>query len=274
MIRIIADSGCSIKQDEKDKYNLDIIPLQILLDGKEYKDGIDLSMDTFYDILINKKQFPKTSLPCLTDVEDLVNSYTSNGDEVFIITISSGISGTNNALKLLFQENDKVHIIDSKCAVGGMRFIVECINKNKELPVSEILKKIDELIPRIVTMAIPETLEYLHRGGRLSKIEMILGSLLLIKPVIGFKDGKVSVLAKKHGINNSMKYVAQELKNMGLDDDYGIIASYTHNKENVLKLIKNTDPEIASKVYCFDDLTPAIACHWGPNAFGYIFVKK
>ena len=69
MIRIIVDSGSSIKQSEKDMYNVDIIPLKIIFDGKEYLDGIDLSNDEFYDFLMNQNKFPKTSLPCFEDIE-------------------------------------------------------------------------------------------------------------------------------------------------------------------------------------------------------------
>ena len=68
MIKVFVDSGSSIKQYEKELYNVEILPLKILLNGKEYSDGIDLSMDNFYDQLINHKQFPKTSLPSLTFV--------------------------------------------------------------------------------------------------------------------------------------------------------------------------------------------------------------
>ncbi len=274
MLRVIVDSACSIKQDEIEKYNIDIIPLKILLEDKEYLDGLNLSNDVFYDALINKKIFPKTSLPCLTDIEELVKKYISQGDEVLILTLSSGISGTFNALNILFEDEEHVHIVDSKIAVGGMRFIIELINKNRNLPVNEIIDKINDLIPRIVVMAIPETLEYLHRGGRLSKLEFLIGSILLIKPIIGFQDGKVHVIGKKYGLNNSIKYISSVVSETELDPDYGIIASYTYNKDNLLKLIKNTNPLIASKISCYDDLTPAIACHWGPNAFGYIFVKK
>ena len=88
MLRVFVDSGSSIKQEEKELYNVEIIPLKILLGDKEYKDGIDLSMDEFYHQLIDNKIFPKTSLPSVVDFEDKVNAYTEVGDDVIIITIS------------------------------------------------------------------------------------------------------------------------------------------------------------------------------------------
>ena len=131
MLRIYVDSGSSIKKDEADKLGINIIPLKLLLGDKEYlDDGVDLSIDDFYHHLIDLNEFPKTSLPNLYRYEEEINSYTRNGDEVVIVTISSNISSTCNSFKLLFEENKKVLVIDSKMAVGGMRFIVELILRN------------------------------------------------------------------------------------------------------------------------------------------------
>lgn len=274
MVRLLVDSGCSIKQEEAEKYNIELIPLKILLDGKEYNDGVDLSMDYFYDALINKKQFPKTSLPSLVDLEDKVNEYTSAGDDVIILTISSGISGTYNAIKLLFEENDKVLVLDSKLAVGGMRLIVDEINRYRNEGFDVIKDKVEKIIPKIRIMAIPETLNYLFRGGRLSKAEWIFGSVLRIKPVIGFKNGKVNVSAKKIGHKKGMEYIADALREFECDPNYDIVASYTYDKKNLDELISITDKKYLPQIRVYDNLDPAIACHWGPNAYGYIFVSK
>ena len=275
MRRIFVDSGSSIKKEELEKYNCELIPLKILIGDKEYlDDGEDLPIDKFYDLLENEKHFPKTSLPSLDTVEKRVTEYTNNGDEVIIITISSKISGTNNSFNILFEDNDKVLIIDSMCAVGGIRLIVDFINRHQDKSLKELEKMVYDFIPHIQIMAIPETLYYLQKGGRLSKTEWILGSILQIKPTIGFKDGRVRVLAKNRGIKRAMKDVVEQLNNLECDPDYDIIASYTFNKNNVLDLIEMTDEKYKKQIRVFDNLDPAIACHWGPNAFGFIFVSK
>ena len=240
----------------------------------EYADGVNLPMDEFYRQLIDEKIFPKTSLPNLGELEERVSKYTTEGDEVIILTISSEISGSFNAIKNLFAENKKVKVIDSKMAVGGMRLIVDEINRNRELSLDEIEEKVNSLIPRIKIMAIPETLEYLFRGGRLSKKDWILGSILKIKPIIGFIDGKVKVLTKKIGLKMGMSYIAGALKEFECDENYEIIASYTYDKSNLEKLIEMTDEKYHKQIRVYDNLDPAIACHWGPNAFGYVFVAN
>jgi len=233
-----------------------------------------LTIENFYKELEETKSFPKTSLPRLDILEEKVNEYTKSGDEVVIITISSKISGEHNAIKLLFEDNKKVLVIDSKLAVGGIRLIVDFLNKNKDIPFDKIEEEVNNFIPRIKIMAIPETLRNLLKGGRLSKTEWLIGSILQIKPTIGFIDGKVKVLSKNRGLKKAMKEVSSMLSELDCDTSYDIIASYTYNKQNVLELIEMVDEKYKPAIRVFDDLDPAIAVHWGPNAFGFVFVAN
>lgn len=274
MLRVFTDSGSSIKRDEADVLGVEVIPLKILLGEEEFLDGVDLDVDYFYDKLINEKIFPKTSLPNLDDLKEKVDRYIQDGDEVLIITISSEISGTNNAIKMLFKDYSSVRVFDSRMAVGGMRILVDEINKYRDKPIDFVIEKLNALVPRIKIMALPETLDYLFKGGRLSKAEYLIGSLLKIKPVVGFKHGKVYVLSKKIGLNNAIRHLAESLKDFDCDENYQIIASYTYNKSNIDKAVSLVDDKYKSLIKIYDNLDPAIACHWGPNAFGFVFVAK
>lgn len=273
MLRIIVDSGSSIKQDERERYGVDILPLRVQMGQDNFLDGVDLSIDEFYNRLIHLNEFPKTSLPSLEEAQKVVESYTEQGDEVLIITISSGISGTYQTMKMLFDENDKVTVFDSQMAVGGVRFLVEEARKYEREGMDVIIEKLNALVPRIVTAAIPETLDYLLAGGRMSRLSWMLGTVLSIKPVIGFIDSKVSVLVKKRGMKQAMKQIIEMAVEDKCDPEYGIIASYTYNKENIDKVIALSPVEIQNMIKEYDNLIPSIACHWGPNAFGYIYVK-
>jgi DegV family protein with EDD domain len=274
MLRIIVDSGSSIKQEEKEKYGVDIVPLRYLMGDEEYRDGIDLSIDEFYKLLIEKKFFPKTSLPNLEELKELVDSYTKAGDDVVIVTISSGISGTFSAFTQMFADYSNVRVIDSYSAVGGVKIIVNEINKMKDKSLDEIVEAMNKLARRIRIFAIPETLSYLLRGGRLSKKEWLLGTMLNIKPIITIKQSFVKVASKAIGLKKAMKAVVDALKIQKCDKNYPIVPSYTYNKDNLDKLIEMTDDDYKSIMTEYDNLDPVIACHWGPNAFGYIFVGE
>lgn len=272
-MKIIVDSGSSIKQEEKELYGVDILPLRVQIGDMSFLDSVDLTADNFYGYL-RTDEFPKTSLPSLADVEELVEGYTSKGEDVLMITISSGISGTYQTFCAMFADNPRVLVYDSKLAVGGIRFLVEEAIRYKDCSLEVVKEKLDALVPRIMIMAIPNTLDYLLAGGRLSKASWMLGSLLSIRPIIGFVDGKVTVLAKKRGNTHGMKEILDTMKRVGVDSKYGIIASYTKVRENVDKLIEMADDNIRGLVKSYDNLAPSIACHWGPEAFGFIFVKE
>ena len=273
MIKVFVDSGSSIKQDEKEKYNVEILPLKIILNNKEYSDGVDLDVDFFYNELIVNKHFPTTSLPSISEAQEKVNACTQAGDDVIIVTISSKISGTYNALRLAFEDNPKVRVIDSLSAVGGVRIIVNEINRNRDKSLDEVVAILQDLIPRIKIMAIPETLTYLHRGGRLSKLSYVIGTMLKICPIIGFKEGGVIVEAKKLGPKASMQYITNAIEQT-CDQNHEIIASYTYSTQNLETLIEMTPAKFKPQIKVFDNLDLAIASHWGPNAFGFIFVEK
>ena len=271
MIRIFVDSGSSIKKEERELYGVEVLPLQILLGDKEYFDGENLPMDVFYKALIEDNIFPKTSLPSLDEASERVTRYTKQGDDVLILTISSGISGTYNALKTFFEDNPKVSVIDTQSAVGGIKILVREANKYLDMPVEYVKEKIAALIPRIRVLAVPETLDYLHKGGRLSTAAWAVGSLLRIKPIIQLKH-TVGVAGKGLGLKSAMSFIINALKNC--DTNHPIVPSYTYNSTNLDEMIAKTQPEFQSAMIEKDDLDAAIAAHWGPNAFGYIFVEK
>lgn len=273
MRRIIVDSGSSIKLFEKERYDVDIIPIQLMMGEDSFFDGVNLSTEEFYSRLKDSSQFPKTSLPSLEETQKLVDTYISQGDEVLIITLSSGISGTYQAMKMLFDEYNNVEVFDSKLAVGGIRFLVEEARRLQDESMDTVIKKLELLRERIVIAAVPETLDYLLAGGRLSKVSWIAGKILSIIPIITFIDGKVEVLSKKRGLKQAKRTLIELVQEHKADPNYGIIASYTYNKGNVDDLISGLPEEYKEQISIYDDLCSSIACHWGPNAFGFIYVK-
>ncbi|MBO4990081.1 MAG: DegV family protein [Clostridia bacterium] len=273
MIQIFVDSGSSIKQEEREKYGVEILPLRFLMGETEYRDGIDLTMDDFYRMLIGKKLFPKTSLPFQTETVQRVEAYTKKGYDVVILSISSKISGTYSAFCSWFADNPKVTVVDTLTAVGGVRLLVEEMNKHLEEPLKDVLARVYALIPRIRVYAIPETLNYLFRGGRLSRKEWLIGGLLDIKPVVSLNEEGVKVVAKKRGLKKTMHLISDLVAEQA-DPNYSIIPSYTYDDANLKLLISMTDEKFYPLMEEYDHLDPVIACHWGPNAFGYIFIGK
>ncbi len=137
-----------------------------------------------------------------------------------------------------------------------------------------ITEKLDALKERAEIVAVPETLDYLLAGGRLSKAGWMAGKLLSICPIIGFEDGKVVSIEKKRGKQQAINYMVKKVETDGVDPEYGLIAAYSYTKANIDEVLGQTSPEITKYLVTYDHISPTIGSHFGPNAFGYYYIKK
>ncbi len=274
MRHIIVDSGSSIKPEEAKALGLDVLPIRINIGGREYSDGVDIDSSSLYQLMEETKQFPKTALPRLDLAEDLVKGYAEKGDEVLILPISSALSGTYSSLCSLLSPYKGVKVFDTKQAAGGIRILALEALRHADMDLDSLCAHLEQLRRRISLISLPETLDYLLKGGRLKKAAWMLGTLLRILPVISLgKEGEVISSAKVRGLHNGIKYLSEKPIEEGIDTSYPIVASYTKSRENldkVMALLK----EKGIVTDCYDDLTATLAAHWGPNAFGLFYVKK
>lgn len=274
MLRIFVDSGASLTTEERQRYGVDLLPVTVEMGDHTWLDGVDLPRDTFYRLLTHDRIFPKTALPAPAHALDLAERYLRQGDEVLILCLSSDLSGTCQSLSMLFADEPRVTVVDTRLAVGGIRFLVREARRWDSLPVADIVDKLQALIPRIRLLACPDTLDFLLAGGRLTKAAWMVGSMLQLRPVLCFREGSLAVAAKKRGTKQAMQYIAETLAAEGVDPHYGIVASYTGQRENLDKLLGMLPPALRQWVTEFDDVCPTIGCHWGPNGYGLVYVAK
>ncbi len=275
MLRIIVDSSSSITQEEAKQLCIDILPLRVCYKGIEYRDGVDIDSKKLYELMDEKGvfSFPKTSLPYMNVASKMVEDYTKNGDQVLLITISSKLSSTYSALTAMFASNSNVVVYDSKSAVGGIRLLALEAIKNKDKDINEIVKILDDLSSRIVIIALPETLDYLLRGGRLKRSAWMIGKILKIIPVITFDDGALLSLTKVRGKMKGMSYICDYVNKYKVDVRYPVIGSYTRDKDNLDRLGKMLLETNGINLNIEEDMSASIAAHWGPGAFGIIYIK-
>lgn len=275
MLRIIVDSSSSITQEEAKQLGIDILPLRVCYKGIEYRDGVDIDSRKLYELMEEKGafSFTKTSLPYMNVASEMVENYTKNGDQVLLITISSKLSSTFSALTAMFASNSNVVVYDSKSAVGGIRLLALEAIKNKDKDVHEIVKILDDLSSRVVIIAVPETLDYLLRGGRLKRNAWMIGKILKIIPVITFNDGSLLSLTKVRGKMKGMSYICDYVNKYKVDVRYPVIGSYTRDKENLDRLGKMLLETNGINLNIEEDMSASIAAHWGPGAFGVVYIK-
>ena len=278
MIRVLVDSSSDYMQAEAQKNNLEFVPLTVMINDVTYKSGVELTHDEFYEKLIDGKEFPKTAQPSPQDFLTIFEDAKEKGDDVICILLSSALSGTCQSAHLAknMADYDNIYIIDSLSAIAGMRIMAEYAVKlsSEGMPASEIAEKIEAIKSKVKIIACVDTLEYLCRGGRLSRTAATIGELANLKPILTVKpEGVLEVLGKTLGRVKAINYILNQLENSTVDTEFPMYSVYTYGTENVEKL----ENKLSKEGYRIDNrcqIGASIGAHVGPGAFGVVFVEK
>ena len=211
MVRIVTDSSSEISQEEAKRLNIEVLPLTIIFGNEQYRDGIDITSDEFYEKLVTSSEFPTTSQLSFDALSSLFADAKDKGDEVLVIPIASALSGSCEWAVRAAKESgyDKITVYDSKCTTFMLEILVREAVRLRDKTVGEIVSALDELRPRITLLAALDTLEYLKKGGRINKTVAAVGGMLKIKPVITVSDeGKVELIHKSIGMNAALRYLS------------------------------------------------------------------
>ena len=275
MLRIIIDSSANIFQSEAEELGIKILPLGITFEEENYLDDVNLSINEFYNKLTTTKIFPKT---CLLSMEVLENEFADArkvGDDVLLMVISSKLSGTFNCARLIKEQGnyDNVYVYDTLGATAKNRILVDVAIKNRDKKPEEVIKILDEVRENIRVFASLDTLEYLARGGRLSKTSATIGNMLNLKPILSVEtDGTLDVKAKVIGLNKAISTVTTLVeKEGGINTDYPVYFLYSMHKTNGEK-IQAKYPQLSNAKLI--NLCSVIGAHIGPGVAGICFVKK
>lgn len=280
MIKVLADSTCDLSQELLERYDVSIIPLHIVLEDKEYKDGLEITPDDIYQWLDENKKTPKTSAAALMDAVTAFEPILDAGDEIIIFSISEQMSTTANVFRMAAEEleaEDKVSVIDSaNLSTGIGQLVIEAAVMAQEGKDREsIVAHIEELKLRVRASFVVDTLEYLHRGGRCSSVSAMVGGVLKLHPKIVVTDGAMTATRKYRG-------------KMG-----AVIMNYTKDMEADLRQARTArvfithsgcDQAVIEEVYAyleslqhFDEILVTraggvISSHCGPGTLGVLYI--
>lgn len=271
MIKIIVDAASDCSKEE----GYQIIPIAINIDGKEY---LELEKDAFYQLQSSAKEFPKTAQPAPQTFVDLFEKAKAEGDEIIYFAISSALSGTYQCANLAkaMVDYDRIYIIDSKLASHLIGMLAHYAEKlmGEGFSAAEIVEKCEDLKGKVKVLAGLDTLEYLYKGGRLSRASAAVGEIANIKPIITISpEGKVEPIGKCIGKMRSMQFITDKLAGFEVDEQFPIYSLYTYGTENCEQLEK----KLTDQGYSIADrlqIGPAIGAHVGPGVYAVLFVTK
>lgn len=278
MIRILVDSSADYTLKELEEKNIELIPLSITLNDTTYLDTVELERDRLYELLESTGAFPKTSQPSPEVFKTVFEDAKEKGDEVICILLSSALSGTYQSALLAknIVEYENIYIIDSLSATVAIKLMADYADKlrRSNVPAKEIVEKVEAMKSRTRIFAAIDTLEYLQRGGRISKTAAAIGSLANLKPIITVtQEGEVSILSKCIGRNKSIAAILKCLEEHPADPEFPIYPAYTYGRENTEKLLAKCK-EDSSAYGDFQQVGAAIGSHIGAGAYGLIYVEK
>lgn len=274
-IRIITDSGSDLTAPHP--ANLTVLPLTIRFGSEEFQDGVTINHREFFERLAASKELPTTSLISPAAFEEAYDAAAEAGETVIAILLSSKLSGTYQSGLLAAEGREHVHVIDSLGATLGQRILVEyalrLIDEGKS--VQEIIAAVESAKSRVRLMGVPDTLEYLHKGGRISKTVALVGGALAIKPVLALVDGVVIMIGKARGSKNVDNYLIQEIKKCnGVDFSMPFALGYTGLSDAALQRYIADSRElwegnVTELPICTVGAT--IGTHLGPDAIAVAF---
>jgi DegV family protein with EDD domain len=278
-IRIITDSTSDISLEEAKKMNITIVPLKVIFGDEEYREGIEINIDRFYQKLVQAEKLPTTSQPSPDDFVEYFNQAKEAGDSVIVLLIASKLSGTVQSAMIAKEMADysDIHVVDSLTTTIGLRFLVEHSVKLRDqgLTADKIFEAVELLKDRIVFLAMVDTLEYLYKGGRLSKSSAILGSLLKFKPIIKVKDGAIGVVGKERGTNKGIAKILETIDEYGvIDQDFPVNFGFTAENSKSVILQEKVTEKYKIKDMGMYPVGCVVGTHAGPGACVIAYIKQ
>lgn len=273
-IAVVTDSTAFIKEDYRNREDLFIVPVPLIMDDEVYLEGVDIHVDGFYDKLKQSKSFPKTSQPAIGELLELYEKIGHLGyDAAISIHMSSGISGLSLSLQSFAKEIEStdVYPFDSLITSGPMGKMVEIaldMVKEDQMTPKIMLNKLSEIREKVEGLIVVDDLNHLVRGGRLKNGAAIIGTLLKIKPILRFKDGDIVLSEKIRSQKKALKRVEdialKEVLSQPEDSTFYVIhCNNLDVAEQVRKdlLKKKSDLEV---IIC--DFGPVIGTHLGEKS--------
>lgn len=212
-IAVLTDSTSYLAESTRKKYNIEVVPLSVTFGNTSYEEEIELSAEEFYSLVRNSKELPKTSQPSIGFMTDKLTELAKDYDAVIAIHLSSGISGTYQSMQTagtMIDEID-VHVFDSEmsCMAQGF-YVLETVKMIEQGSTpEEIIARLNEMKQSMRAYFVVDDLQHLHRGGRLSGTQALVGSMLQVKPILHFVDKKIVPFEKIRTQKKALKRIVE-----------------------------------------------------------------
>ena len=282
MVKIISDSTCDLSPELIAKYDIDILPLHILLGEDEYEDGRNITPQQIYDWSDTHKTTPKTSAPSLAEAIELFRPYIEEKREIVCFSISGSMSTSGNVMRLAAEEleaSDLVTVVDSANLSTGIGLLVieAAIMAEKGQSAAEIAAAIEVLKPKVRASFVVDTLTYLYRGGRCNAVSAMAGGVLRLHPKIVVENGAMDASKKYRGKINSviMSYVKDMEEDLKSARPERVFITHSGCDRDTVNAVRS----YLESFGIFHEILETraggvVSSHCGPGTLGVLFIAK
>ena len=273
-VAILVDSGTDVPQELIEKYQMYVIPLKIIYKDRVYTDKVDITPEEIYQRL--PQEIPGTSLPDGETITKIFEQIKQDGyEKILAVTISSGLSGTYNIVRLIAQQQEELeaYVLDTKnIGIGAGFSAIQAAKWLEEgMEWSLLIERLNELVKQTKVFFNVATLEYLQKGGRIGLVASILGTALIINPIISCNDEGIyytvgKARGRKKSLDRTVSYVKERV---GTAKVFNLAVAHGDAKEEATEMMARLKEEFpqAQQIY-FGQISPALVVHTGPGLLG------
>jgi DegV family protein with EDD domain len=278
-VKIITDSTADLTKELALKFDIDIVPLTIHLGDKSWKDYYDTEPDQYYELLRKSSAFPTTSQPTPQDFINVYTPFVEKGEPILSVHLSSRLSGTFQSAMLARSQfpGAQIEVVDSLQASFALSMILLiCAEKAKQgISLERIANLARQLGSQTETYFSVDSLEYLHRGGRIGKAQAFLGTLMKIKPLLKLVKGEVQPVEKIRTRDRLLNRFV-ELVEKATQQHAGLLMAVAEsdNKEVMTVLLERLEKILGVSMVFRGKIGGVITSHAGPGALGVAFVEE
>jgi DegV family protein with EDD domain len=274
-VAIVTDGACSLTPAQGEQLGVHVAPVYVNFDNKTYQAGVDLETSEFYRLMHASKKLPTTAQPTAADFINLYTRLADEADEIVTVVISHHMSATLQSAEMAKEQFTKVpvHIIDSESvSLGfGMMAIAAARVAAQGQDAKAVIQLVEEIKRRINVIFTVDTLEYLHKGGRIGGATAFLGSALSIKPILYIKDGRIEPLEKQRTRKRSVARLLKIMEEKVGSDEVHVAILHGNIPDEAHEL----EQQIRGRFNCVELVTsemgPVIGVHAGPGTLGLVF---
>jgi len=274
-VSIVTDSTSDLPSSVAEELEIAVVPVSVQFGDRVYKDGIDISTDTFYEMLKTNPVLPKTSAPSIGTFEEVYREVSQKCDAIVSIHIASKLSATYDSARLACSNiNFPISVIDSETAsmACGLLAITAAKAAIDGANTVEIERHLRDRIPRTITYGVFSTLDYLLKGGRIGRAQAFVGSLLKISPILAIRNGDVLPVARIRTRSKAIDRLCDIVRELGEIEALSVMRTTT--PEDAEDLVNRLSPLFPAEKIYRTSIGPAIATYIGPDAVGISVMWK